>query len=93
MISTFGAWLRNCSAINSRSDPIRIAVFILDLQRSINSCISAPFANPPAIQTADNVASSEAAAACGLVALESSIQVIPSLTRTVSILWRPGLNF
>ena len=34
----------------------------------------------------------DAVAACGLVAFESSIQVIPSCSATTSMRWRPSVN-
>ena len=88
-----GACALSSAAINSRSPPINIAALIRDLQREINSAISAPLANPPAIQMAERVAISDAAAACGLVALESSTQLISSLEKMFSMRWRPNLNF
>ena len=51
---------------------------------------SPPLASPPAIQTIRSKAVSDAAAACGLVALESSTQVTPPTVATVAMRWASG---
>ena len=50
----------------------------------------APLASPPATHTTGSYPCSEASAACGLVALESSIQVTSSTTATSAIRWPSG---
>ena len=69
-----------------------MAALIRFAVRSTNSSIAAPLANPPAIQITDSCESSDAVAACGFVALESSTQLIASAVCTVSMRWRPGLK-
>jgi len=69
-----------------------MAALIRLLQRWISSSIRAPFARPPAIHTTESADMIEAAAACGFVALESSIHVTPAWVSTSSIRWRPGVN-
>ena len=53
----------------------------------------APLVSPPQIQTPVPCGRevSAASAECGLVALESSTQVMPSASATVTIRWAPGL--
>ncbi|WP_308200771.1 hypothetical protein [Aeromicrobium fastidiosum] len=49
-------------------------------------------ASPPAIQTTSSNPCSDACAACGLVALESSTQRTPSISATSAMRWASGLN-
>ena len=64
--------------MSPRSSPTRIATLILGAHLSMSESMSAPFAKPPAIHTTERWDINEAAVACGLVAFESSTQVIPS---------------
>ena len=69
---TSGACRASAAAISARSAPIRTTPRSRSAAPATRSSNVAPLARPPAIQTIRSYDPSEAAAACGLVAFESS---------------------
>ena len=73
-----GACRRNAATRAARSTPITTAARSRADVAATSSSTSTPLSSPPTIQTTEPKARSDASAACGLVAFESSIQRMPS---------------